>query len=279
MKLKNVFQNSLFLNSLKLAKSNPGKFGMMILFDALFLISFFMFQNFFKYAAPYLSVPQAPNNIYSAINIIIFSLIYYLSMLFVYSFFKYCLLDFIKSLFGPGKFSFEKLGHFYLLNIIIAGIFFVVSVIAGAIFFNIKEAYQPYIFIVIASPYWIVFNKYSALSLHSLIFYIVVNISHSLFYEGASLKETIMNGLGVTFTKIRSYRKAVSVIILATFAFGILFLGMNYLVLFLQSKNFSLSNVLYPYINKSFFIIFYAVFYVIFLINRISFYKAVKEHK
>ena len=277
MKLKNLFQNSLFLNSFRLAKSNPGKFGMMVLFDALFLISFFMFQNFFKYLAPYLSVPQTPNNIYSVIATIVFSLIYYLSLLFIYSFFKYCLLDFIKSLFGPNRFSFKKLGHFYLLNIIIASIFFAISVIAGFVLINIKEAFQPYIFILLASPYWVVYNKYAVLSLHSLMFYIAVNILHSLFYEGSSLKDTIKNGFWIAFTKLKVYRKTILIMIIVAVIFGILFLGINYSLRYLAAKNFYLYLSANSYFQQASIIMFDLVFYFIVLINRISFYKAVKE--
>ena len=233
MKLKNIFKNSMFFDSFKLAKSNLGKLGMMILFDALFL----------------------------------------------YSFFKYCLLDFIKSLFGPSKFSFKRLGQFYLLNIIIAAIFFVVSIIAGAVLINLKESYQPYVFILLASPFWVIYNKYAVISLHSLIFYIVVNLSHSLFYEGASLKDTIKNGFAVTFTKIRRYRKTVSVIILAAVIFGILFLGINYLIKTIASKNFYLYISVNAYFQQASLVIFDLAFYFIILVNRISFYKIAKERK
>ena len=183
MKLKNIFKNSLFLDSFKLAKSNPSKLGMMILFDGLFLISFFILLKFFKYVAGILTFPTMPNSLSSAIVLVTFGLIYYLIALFVYSFFKYCLLDFIKSLFGPGKFSFRRLGQFYLLNIIIAAIFFGISIIAGAVLINLKESYQPYVFIILASPFWVIYNKYAVISLHSLIFYIVVNLSTRYFMK------------------------------------------------------------------------------------------------
>lgn len=279
MKFKNIFKNSLFLDSLRLAKSNPHKLGLMILFDALFLASFFAFQNFFRYIAPGLSAAAAPNSIYPIILKAIFTFIYVLFALFLYSFFKYCVLDFIRSLFGPGKFSFRSLGRFYLLNIIIAGVFFVISVIAGFILVNIKEAFQPYIFILIASPYWAALNKYSVLSLHSLIFYIVLNISHSLFYDGSSAIESAKKGFVITFTKIKSYRKTVSVIILAALIFGIVFLGINYSLRPLAAKNFYLFISVNSFFQQASVIVFNIVFYIILLINRISFYKAARGYK
>ena len=279
MKIKNIFKNSLFFSSFRLAKSNPGKLAMMILFDSLFLISFFIFQKSFGYFTRMLTLPQIQNSFYSVFVLIVYSLIYYMLILLVYSFFKYCLLDFIKSLFTPSKFSFKKLGNFFLLNLAIAGIFFAISAIAGAILINIKEAFQPYLFILLASPYWVVYNKYSILSLHSLIFYIVVNISHSLFYEGASLADTIKNGFSTAFTKIASYRKIISSMILAALAFGILFLGMNYSLKYLAAKNFYLYVYVNSYFQQASVIIFDVAFYFIILINRISFYKAAKVCK
>ena len=277
MKFKNILKNSLFLDSFRTAKSNPAKIGLMVLFDALFLASFFIFQNFFNYIAPKLAIPQTPNGIYPFIILIIFSFIYYLIALFVYSFFKYCLLDFIKSLFGTSKFSFKNLGKFYLLNVIIAGIFFVLSMIAGLILINIKESYQPYVFILLASPLWILYNKYSLISLHSLLFYIVVNISHSLFYEKASIWHALKNGFVITFTRISIYRKTISIIIFAAVIFGILFLGMNYLTRFLTSKNFYLYLSVNAYFQKFSVIFFDFAFYIMLLINRISFYKVVAK--
>ena len=41
MKIKNLIKNSLFAKSFNLAKSNPGKIGLMVLFDASFLASFY----------------------------------------------------------------------------------------------------------------------------------------------------------------------------------------------------------------------------------------------
>ena len=97
MKSKNIVKKEpLFIKSFRLAKSNPNKTGLMILFDAMFLVSFFGLQilatNFSQSIAVFTTSA-------SAFVFIILSLIYYLIVLFVYSFFKYSLLDFIKSLF------------------------------------------------------------------------------------------------------------------------------------------------------------------------------------
>src|SRR3989344_9533816 len=94
-KIKIEKKESLFIKSFKLAKSNPNKTGLMILFDALFLVSIFALNALAAYFAQSLVVPT---NLSSAFVFIAFSLIYYLMALFAYSFFKYSVLDSIKSL-------------------------------------------------------------------------------------------------------------------------------------------------------------------------------------
>ena len=63
MKLKNFAKNSLFVKSFKLAKANPGKIGLMVLFDVLFVISFFSLQKLFVYFSQ-LIVPTIPSSIF-----------------------------------------------------------------------------------------------------------------------------------------------------------------------------------------------------------------------
>ena len=117
MNIKNQIRNSLFANSLRLAKLNPDKIGLMVLFDALFIISFFILKKFFDSFAGQFPLPTTAGAFYT---FMIFSLIYYLIVLFIYSFFKYGLLHFIKSLFAKSYFSVARLCDFYLLNVVIA---------------------------------------------------------------------------------------------------------------------------------------------------------------
>ena len=66
-------KESLFLKSFHLAKSNPNKVGLMILFDVLFLVSLYGLQTLFQYFAKTLALPQ---NITSAFVFISLSLIF-----------------------------------------------------------------------------------------------------------------------------------------------------------------------------------------------------------
>ncbi|MAG91215.1 hypothetical protein CMO83_03960 [Candidatus Woesearchaeota archaeon] len=261
MKLINTVKNSYFVKSFRLAKSNLNKTGLIVLFDVMFIISFFVSQRFFKLFAGGLYLPQTFSTIFIFIG---FSLIYYLIVLFIYSFFKYSILDFVKSLFGKTEFSLKKLGQFYLLNIIITGIFFAIMLVLNSILINVKESYAPFVFIFLAVPFL-------------LFLYIVVNIAHSLFYEGNSIKDTIKKSFGFAFTKVRTYRETILAMILLALLLWLLFLGSGYLIRLFTSKNYTLYLATYQYFKRSSIIILDVVFYLVILINRISFYSMMRK--
>ena len=194
----------------------------------------------------------------------VLSLIYYLIILFAYSFFKYSILDFIKSLFEKTEFSFKKLGQFYSLNIIIAGIFFAIMVAANFVLASIKQTYAPFVFILMAIPYL-------------LFLYVIINTSHSLFYEGASIKDSIKKSFSIIFTKMKIYRETILVMIIFGLFLWLLFYGSGYLLRILTSKNYSLYLSAYSYFKQASIIAFDLVFYLIILINRISFYAVIRE--
>ena len=271
MKIKSIkkavaVKESLFAKSFKLAKSNPNKTGLMILFDAMFLVSIFALNRLAQYFTPALIGAIIAPTLASAAIFIIFSLIYYLIALFAYSFFKYSVLDFIKSLFEKTEFSFRHLGQFYSLNIIIAGIFFTVMLAANFLLASIKQTYAPFVFIFLAIPYL-------------LFLYVIINISHSLFYEGASIKESIKKSFRITFTKMKIYRETILVMIVFGLFLWLLFYGSGYLVRILTSKNYSLYLSSYAYFKQASIIAFDVVIYLIILINRISFYALIRENK
>ena len=256
-------RESIFLKSFKLLKSSPDKAFLIILFDSLFLASFlYVMPTIAKYFAQSLVLPQT----YLALYIImLFQLMYYLIVLFIYSFFKYSVLDFIKSLFERTETSFKRLGQFYALNIVIAGMFFAIFLIFGFIIESVKEPYRPFILIFLATPYM-------------LFLYVIMNTSHSLFYQGASHKESFMKGLKITFTKMRTYREIILVFVLFALLLGLLLLGIGYLVK-LTSSNYTLYLTLYDYFKRSSKFIFDIVLYFTIFVNRISFYSIIKENK
>ena len=252
----------LFIKSFKLAKNNPNKTVLMVLFDALFLVSVFAVYNLSRYFASSLVVPTTTA---SAIIFLILTLIHYIILLFAYSFFKYSILDSIKSLFGKTEFSFKKLGNFYLFNIIIGCAFFAIMLVLNFILASIKQTYAPFVFIFLAVPYL-------------LFLYVITNTSHSLFYQGASIKESIKKSLRITFTKIKIYRETILIMILFALVLWLLFLGSGYLISILASRNYTLYLNIYSYFKQTSIIIFDLILYLVILINRISFYSIIREY-
>lgn len=264
MKIKKIIRAEfLSIKSLKLAKSNPGKTGFVVLFDALFLASVFALFGIANYFAQSIAAgtPSA-----SLLILIILSLMYYLIILFSYSFFKYSVLDCIKSLFEKTEFSFKRLGSFYALNIIIAGVFFAIMIVADYLLASIKIDYRPFVFIFLAIPY-------------TLFLYAFINLSHSLFYEGNSAMETIRKSFKITFTRMKIYRETILIMILFALILWLLFLGSGYLIRIFTLKNYSLYLNAYAYFKQASIIVFDLVFYLAILINRISFYMAIREIK
>jgi hypothetical protein len=110
-----------------------------------------------------------------------------------------------------------------------------------------------------------------------LFLYIVVNIAHSLFYEGNSIKDTIKKSFGFAFTKVRTYRETILAMILLALLLWLLFLGSGYLIRLFTSKNYTLYLATYQYFKRSSIIILDVVFYLVILINRISFYSMMRK--
>lgn len=243
----------------------------MILFDGLFFIIFFYILPILnQYVNQNIAAPKtfSSNSIFTVFFLIVMllKLAYYLMVLFAYSFFKYTVLDYVKSLFIKKEFSFKRLGEFYSLNIIIAGMFFAVMVILEFILAGIKKDYAPFVFIFFAVPY-------------VLLLYVIANASHSQFYEGASIKESIKKGFKTAFSKIRVYRETILIMILAALLLWLLFFGSGYLIRIAASRNYALYLSAYAYFKKASVIVFDAVFYFIILVNRISFYQLAAEGK
>ena len=261
MNLQNISKNSLFLQSYRITISNYSKIGMMVLFDVMFLVSFFIIQKL----SNYLGMNIVPYINFSPITFLfILSAIYYLAVLFLYSFFKFNVLDYAKSIFGKTKFSFKRFLGFFLLNLTIAFIFLILMLIIDYILMSTKPNYAPYVFLVIAIPYL-------------LFLYIILNISQSLFYNGSSLRESLRKGFRITFTEMNSYREIVLAIVLLSIMLWLLFLGFGYLVRISTSGN----NLAYLSAYSAFSEIIKWVVsiaaYLLILINRVSFYIVAKD--
>src|SRR3989344_3329470 len=159
---------------------------MMALFDFLFVVSFLTLKRLFDFLAGEFPLPTTSGALYT---FIIFSLVYYLIVLFAYSFFKYGILHFIKSLYAKSYFSAARLWDFYLLNAIIAGIFLAIILAFNLVLASIKQNYAPYVFSLVVGPYL-------------LLLYFVINVSQSAFYENMSLRNSIKIGFKQALSNI-----------------------------------------------------------------------------
>lgn len=255
MKLK---KDWLFLKSFKIAKSNLGKIGLMILFDLLFFVSFlYVFPYFGNYLAKNLTISQTVS---FAITILIFQMLYVLLILFVYSFFKYCILDSVKSMFHKAEFSLSRLWQFYLLNIIL---FVPPYLVLGFILSGIKEAYRPYVFIFLGlaiSPF----------------LYMMINIAQSYFYQENNIKKSISKGFEF-LNKKDSYKEVLLILFIFLLLYGALLWLISYLFNYIVSNNYTSYLIQYAYFKSISIIVFDAFFYFIILVNRISFYSLAKE--
>ena len=257
-----IFQ-SLFIKSIQLLKSNPSKTGLMILFDILFAVSAY---SIFKLSSFYAESIVAGKSLAMIIVLLTLSLLYFLLIILAYAFFKYCVLDSIKSLFAKTDFSFKRFWEFYSLNIALVGIFAAVMLVFSVLLGSIKQDYAPFIFLVLAIPY-------------SIFLYIVVNASHSLFCEGATLKNSIRLGFRVTFTAIKIYKETILPIILIGIFLLMLLFSSGYLIRLISSKNYNLYLNAYQYFTFASKIVFDLILYSIILINRVSFYTIARESK
>jgi|SRR3989338_408181 len=262
MGFRNYFGNSLFLKSIRLARSNPGKVGVMVLLDIMFVVSFFILQKLSVYLGgsifSYQSVP--------VLAFLAVSLAYYLALLFLYTIFKYSMLGLVKSLFGKAKSSSGRFGMFYLLNMSIAAIFFAIMLALNFLLFSVKQPYARLVFIFLAVPYL-------------LVLYIVLNLSHCIFYEGATIKNTLKSSFRITFSKLGAYRELILAMIVFALLSWALLSGGGYLAGLLASKsNVSYLNV-YGIFRQASIITIDVLLYFIILLNRISFNSAARESK
>src|SRR3989344_5427747 len=259
MKLKLSFKNLEFSESLRLAKSDVGKSGLMMLFDASFFASFYyIIPLLFGYIASKITPSQTQTFLFL---VLLISIGYFLLMIFVYSFFKYSLLEIVRSLFQKKSFSFSRLWSFYLINlIIIAPTFFIFNVILS----GVQEPYRPYAFVLLGIPV-------------SLLLYMVINVSPSSFYEGALLKKSLKAGFNAAFSKIRFYKEQILAIVVGSLALWILFLVLGFALRSFTSQNYTLYLSAYSYLTNAEYIIAVLVFYFVIFVNRISFYRITRE--
>lgn len=227
--------------------------------DIFFIASLFILQFIFN------SLSFAPITRQQTYFLLFLVIIYYLIFLFLYSFFKHIVLFFVKSILDKKslKLLFDRIGKFYLLNIILFLTLFLVFFVLSLLAASVQEGIAPFVSLLI-------------LSLYSVFAYACVNMSHVLFYEGKSLVESLR--VGTKF--LTKFNKYYGVYLTIIFAFAIVFLLFTVFGNVLNYTVFQDSNALLQYGNVYTMAFTYAVgiiFYIGILFNRFYFYNILKE--
>ncbi len=255
--MKFEIKKGMFFNTLNLIQKNKNSLLYVVLLDIIFVIALLMLVKIFAKISNSAIASQ------QSFQLLALAIIYYLAILFVYSFFKYVVLHLIKSGFSKSKLEFKNLGNFFLLNItlfiILLLVFFALSLIAS----GIKEGISPFVSLII-------------LLLYFIFAYAFVNLNHVLFSEGKSLTKSLQIALK-NFGKLKIYYGVYAVILAAI---AIIILVFSIFGNFLKYTFFQDYNALIQY-GDAYTIIFVhslgIIFYLAILFNRFYFYNIVKE--
>jgi len=258
------FKESYFVKSLRLIRNNPKNIFHIILFDILFLAAMGIFTKLVEFF--FLKTPLETSAVTITIYLVLI-LLYYLALVFIWTFFKYLVLNSIKSLFKKTKLSFVNIKKFFLLNLLIFIVFFIAFFILNTTFLiGAKQEYAPYIFLIINLPL-------------ILLTYIFMNISHTLF--SGSEKPIIKGITKKTFNAMSKVKNYIAIFFMNVIAIMIYFVIFYFVGLILKNTLFKgyLASVQYYNIYTIIFsVITTAFFYFIIFFNRIYFYNIIKNN-
>ena len=254
---------SLYLaKSLKLAKSRSSLLGLMVLFDMLFIIAGAIL---FYLSAGFANTLFLNNDTTAFIVYLALSLFYYILILFIYSFFKYCILNAVKSLFEKSELNFKNLGNFFMLNIILGGIFFSGIFVLNLILYISKISYKPYMLFIVGIP-MIVFS------------YIFLGMSHSFFYLGNGIGKSLSRSLKITFGNLKIYKETILLMFISTLLLLVLFGIAGYILRVSTTGNYFNYLTAYAYFKEITSILAILLAYFFILENRIVFYMFAREN-
>ena len=257
MKFEFRIPKGMFFNTLNLINKNKKSLFYVVLMDVIFLIALFILAQIFNI------ISQGALARQQTYQLLFLAAIYYLAALFIYSLFKYIILNFVKSVFEKNKIYFKNLGKFYLLNIIIFLILFLIFFILSLLAASVVEGIAPFVSAII-------------LSIYVVIAYAFVNINHVLFFEGKNL----LQSLQMTTKSLIKFNKYYGVYLVILASIVIIFLIFTLFGNALRSTFFQDYNSLLQY-GDIYTIVFIhtlgIIFYIAILFNRFYFYSIVKE--
>lgn len=257
-KIFDVIDEKIFLEVLRKIKSNPSLFFCMLLFDAMFLLSI--------YSANKIVGVFSEGRIILPIYALAYMAVYFLIFVALYSFFKYSILHFIKSMFEKDVLDFDNFGKFYLLNIILLFVFAIIFLLLSAIVpLIIAQDYQKLILRIML----ILFLFFS---------YAILNLCHSYFINKKKIRCSLSSAFNSAFKKLPSYMPVFLGSMFFLVIYFLIYMLIGYILKYtLFSKPVPLHyNTLY---NLVFSIATITVFYLINAFNRIYFYLILQKTK
>ena len=255
--MKLEIKKGVLFNTLGLINKDKKSLLYIIIIDVIFFAALFLLGQVFNAISYSIGAQQLFKALFIAAS-------YYLSLLFIYSFFKYMVLHFIKSSFKKTSISFGRLAKFYLLNIVVFVILFLVFFLLSLLAASIKEGIAPYISLLI-------------LLIYSVFGYAFANISQVLFYEGKNMGKSLLLGMK-SLAKIKHYYGVYLAIIAA---FAVIYSLFTVFGNLLKVTLFQDYNSLLKYGDVYTIIFVHAVgiiFYLVIVFNRYYFYNIVKEN-
>ena len=254
--MKLEIKKKAFFKSLNAVRENKQSLLYTVLIDLLFFAALFILGQVFNAISYSIAAAQL-------LKAAVIALLYYLALLFIYSFFKHIVLHLIKSSFGKHDLEFGRLGKFYLLNIIIFVMLLSVFLLLSLLVLNIKQGIAPYASLLI-------------LLLFSMFAYAFANINQILFYEGKSL----WGSLGMAAKYLGRFNRYYGIYAVIIAVFSIIFLLFTLFGNLLKITLFQDYDSLLKYGDIYTIIFMHAVgiiFYIAILFNRYYFYNIVKE--
>ncbi len=249
-------KKSLLGKTLSLIRKNPGPFLYMLLFD--FLLAGIIYS--LSVATKFFPIQD------SLVVFGILFLIFLLIIILVYSFFKYLVLDSLKSVFRKGELNFKDFFSFYKLNLAVFLVPFILIFIGILAFassnllqYDLTGMVLVVVLLILLIPVL-------------LFIYTLVNMSHTLFVQAK--KEKIVKNALKKSLNIPLYGKIYSYNLFFLIIYLVIWLAANY---FLRSSGFSTYLQYYSGYRIFIWILTTVVVYFIVVFNRVNFYLVVNK--
>ena len=240
-----------FAKTFNLLKKNLDNAFLIFIIDVWFVVAILLYISLVKYISVALQY-------YPTAILIMFTAVYYIFMLLIYSFFKYCVLHYLKSMFEKTKFSFNRLLGFFLLNAIMVVCLLAVFIGLNAFLLNIKAQYRTVAVILV-------------MALFGLFSYAIVNTAHTLFSNISGIGKVLAKSLKITFLGIKAY--------LGIYLSSAIILAAYFLLYYAFEASVRKTGIAYSsaYLNV-FIAVTSIILYAVVFFNRVYFYLIIKRN-